>query len=170
MSAKNSITKPITHTSPHPHPLRTSNGPAPITVIQVIKHYPVQKLLPVYTIPLSTEPHKPLDSGCKKYPRPPHPPRVDWNVQLPGETPSNWKYSETSRNQSVEGLSWNAKRNHRRHSHLPFRWKFRAVHWRATCSTSYVEGTQRKGNLISYIFVRTSLTRPWNNSIRYNRI
>ena len=102
MSAKNSITRQrfgkkffytnqITHTLPHSPPSLppTSNGPAPIKVMQVIKHYPVQKILPVYTIPLSTESHKPLDSGCKKYPRPPHPPRVDWNVQLPGETPSN---------------------------------------------------------------------------------
>ena len=59
--------------------------------------------------------------------------------------------------------TWNAKRNHRRHLHLPFRWKFRVVHWRATCSTSYVEGTQRKGNLISWIFARTNLTLPWNS-------
>ena len=80
--------KPQTAPLPPPPP-RISNGPASIQVIQVIKHYPVQKILPVYTIPLSTEPHKPLDSGCKKYPRPTHPPRVDWNVQLPGETPSN---------------------------------------------------------------------------------
>ena len=59
---------------PLPPPLPpTSNGPAPIKVIQVIKHYPVQKILPVYTIPLSIEPHKPLNSGCKKYP-PPSPP------------------------------------------------------------------------------------------------
>ena len=79
------------YTSPLPPPPRTSNGPAPIQVIQVIKHYPVQKILPVYTIPLSTESHKPLDSGCKKYPRPPHPPRVDWNVQLPRETPATCK-------------------------------------------------------------------------------
>ena len=113
------------------------------------------------------KPHQPLYSDCKKYPPPPPPTlappsRVDWNVQLPGETPVKRKYSETSRIQSVVCL----RRNHRRHLHLPFRWKFTAVHWRAASSTSYVEETQRKGNLNSWIFAGTRLTPAWNNSIR----
>ena len=66
---KNFYTNQITHTLPHsPCPPLQMVRPLLIKVIQVIKHYPVQKILPVYTIPLSTEPHKPLNSGCKKYP------------------------------------------------------------------------------------------------------
>ena len=69
LGKKNFHTNQITHTLPHsPCPPLQMVRPLLIKVIQVIKHYPVQKILPVYTIPLSTEPHKPLNSGCKKYP------------------------------------------------------------------------------------------------------
>ena len=91
---KNFHTNEIPHTppnSPTPPPPPTSNGPAPIKVIQVIKHYPVQKILPVYTIPLSTEPHKPLDSGCKKYPPPSPPAKSRLECSTSGRNPFKLK-------------------------------------------------------------------------------
>ena len=81
----------ITHT-PAPPPLSpTSNGPAPIKVIQVIKHYPVQKILPVYLISLSIEPHKPLNSGCKKYPPPSPPAKSRLECSTSGRNPFKLK-------------------------------------------------------------------------------
>ena len=77
---------------PTPPPLSpTSNGPAPIKVIQVIKHYPVQKILPVYLISLSTEPHKPLNSGCKKYPPPSPPAKSRLECSTSGRNPFKLK-------------------------------------------------------------------------------
>ena len=77
---------------PTPPPLSpTSNGPAPIKVIQVIKHYPVQKILPVYPISLSIEPHKPLNSGCKKYPLPSPPAKSRLECSTSGRNPFKLK-------------------------------------------------------------------------------
>ena len=73
-----------------PPPPRTSNGPAPIkyrlsNIIQSKKSFQfIQSPSPLSLTSPSTV-------AVINTRHPPHPPRVDWNVQLPGETPFKLK-------------------------------------------------------------------------------